>query len=390
MSATETLPAAAAPKRRIFAGRVTQAHVMRSEWTKLWSLRSTRWSLLFAVVAMAGLGVLIAAVSMGRWSHLSLHDRATFDSIDRSLGGYHLAQLAIGVLGVLVISGEYSTGMIRSSLMAVPRRLPVLWAKIAVFASVTFVLMLASAFVAFFGAQAILTEHHVNVTLSHPHALRTLVGTVLFMTVTGILCVALGTIIRSTAGGDRDVRRPAVRPAGDRRYPPEQHRQIDRPLPALERGRGDRTGRPGRAHALAVGRVRAVLRLHDRVAGDRRLSARTPRRLMSTGQPTHTAQRAVTKVPEIALIFWVLKLLTTGMGESMSDFLGQHSVPIAGAIGIFGLWFAIWLQMRQREYRAPFYWFAVMMVAIFGTMAADGIHDGASIPYAVTTPLFAV
>jgi uncharacterized membrane-anchored protein len=96
----------------------------------------------------------------------------------------------------------------------------------------------------------------------------------------------------------------------------------------------------------------------------------------------------MTKVPEITLIFWVLKLLTTGMGESMSDFLGQHSVPIAGAIGIFGLWFAIWLQMRQREYRAPIYWFAVMMVAIFGTMAADGIHDGASIPYAVTTPLF--
>jgi uncharacterized membrane-anchored protein len=98
----------------------------------------------------------------------------------------------------------------------------------------------------------------------------------------------------------------------------------------------------------------------------------------------------MTKVPEIGLIFWVLKLLTTGMGESMSDFLGQHSVPIAGAIGIFGLWFALWLQMRQREYRAPVYWFAVMMVAIFGTMAADGVHDGASIPYAVTTPVFAI
>jgi ABC-2 type transport system permease protein len=200
MSAAETLPAAAASGRRVLAGRVTQAHVLRSEWTKLWSLRSTRWSLLFAVIAMAGLGVLIAAVSMGRWSHLSPGDRASFDSIDRSLGGYHLAQLAIGVLGVLVISGEYSTGMIRSSLMAVPRRLPVLWAKIAVFASVTFVLMLASALVAFFLAQSILTEHHVNVTLGHPHALRTLVGTVLFMTVTGVLCVALGTIIRSTAG----------------------------------------------------------------------------------------------------------------------------------------------------------------------------------------------
>jgi uncharacterized membrane-anchored protein len=103
-----------------------------------------------------------------------------------------------------------------------------------------------------------------------------------------------------------------------------------------------------------------------------------------------TAVKASTKVPEITAIFWVLKLLTTGMGEAMSDFLGQHSVPIAAAIGIFGLWFAIWLQMRQRKYRAPFYWFAVMMVAIFGTMAADGIHDGASIPYAVTTPLFAL
>jgi uncharacterized membrane-anchored protein len=118
--------------------------------------------------------------------------------------------------------------------------------------------------------------------------------------------------------------------------------------------------------------------------------------MMSSYQPTPTpaptspAERMMTKVPEITLIFWVLKLLTTGMGEAMSDFLGQHSVPIAGAIGIFGLWFALWLQLRQREYRAPIYWLAVMMVAIFGTMAADGIHDGASIPYAVTTPLFAL
>jgi uncharacterized membrane-anchored protein len=95
------------------------------------------------------------------------------------------------------------------------------------------------------------------------------------------------------------------------------------------------------------------------------------------------------KVPEIALIFWVLKLLTTGMGEAMSDFMGQQSVPIAGAVGIFGLAFALWLQFRTPEYRAPVYWFAVMMVAVFGTMAADGIHDGASIPYSVTTPVFA-
>jgi uncharacterized membrane-anchored protein len=105
---------------------------------------------------------------------------------------------------------------------------------------------------------------------------------------------------------------------------------------------------------------------------------------------SQTATRDITKVPEITAIFWVLKLLTTGMGEAMSDFLGQKSVPLAGVIGVFGLWFALWLQLRQREYRAPIYWFAVMMVAIFGTMMADGLRDGASLSYAVTTPFFAI
>jgi uncharacterized membrane-anchored protein len=99
---------------------------------------------------------------------------------------------------------------------------------------------------------------------------------------------------------------------------------------------------------------------------------------------------ALTKVPEITALFWVLKLLTTGMGEAMSDFLGSVNVPLAGATGMFGLWFALWLQLRTREYRAPVYWFAVMMVAIFGTMAADGVHDGASLPYAVTTVGYAL
>jgi uncharacterized membrane-anchored protein len=107
-------------------------------------------------------------------------------------------------------------------------------------------------------------------------------------------------------------------------------------------------------------------------------------------QPTTSARRALTKVPEITVIFWVLKLLTTGMGEAMSDFLGQNSVPLAAVVGIFGLWLALWLQLRTEEYRAPYYWFAVMMVAIFGTMAADGVHDGASLPYAVTTPLYGI
>jgi uncharacterized membrane-anchored protein len=95
------------------------------------------------------------------------------------------------------------------------------------------------------------------------------------------------------------------------------------------------------------------------------------------------------KVPEITVMFWVLKILTTGMGEAMSDFLGQHSVPVAALVGVFGTAFAFRLQYRRREYHAPTYWFTVMMVAIFGTMVADGIKDGLGLSYAVTTPFFA-
>jgi uncharacterized membrane-anchored protein len=101
-------------------------------------------------------------------------------------------------------------------------------------------------------------------------------------------------------------------------------------------------------------------------------------------------QPVLVKVPEITLIFWVLKLLTTGMGEAMSDFMGQQSVPIAGAVGFFGLILALRLQLRQSRYKPAYYWFAVMMVAVFGTMAADAIHDGTGLGYSVTTPAFAL
>lgn len=193
--------AGAAPAKKRGGSAVTLPRVLHSEWTKLWSLRSTRWSLLAGFIAMAGLGPLIAAVTMAKWSHLSASDKLPVNTIDHSLGGFELAQLAIGVLGVMVISGEYTTGQIRSSLLAVPHRLPVLWAKLLVFASVAFVLMLIAGLIAFFSSQAIFTEHHVNVTLGHAPALRTLLGVVLYMTVTGVICTALGTILRSTAGG---------------------------------------------------------------------------------------------------------------------------------------------------------------------------------------------
>jgi ABC-2 type transport system permease protein len=181
--------------------RVTQARVLRSEWTKLWTLRSTRWSLLAGFVAMAGLGILVAAVQMNRWTHLHPDERATYNSLDPAVGGWHLAQLAIGVLGVLVISGEYSTGMIRSSLMAVPRRLPVLWAKISVFALVTFVLMLIATFISFFAVMAIVTSHHQQHSLGDPGALRVVIGTALYLTVLGVMATGIGALVRNTAGG---------------------------------------------------------------------------------------------------------------------------------------------------------------------------------------------
>jgi ABC-2 type transport system permease protein len=198
MSSTLANPrASTAPRLR---GKVTQARVINSEWIKLWSLRSTRWTLLVAVISMV-FGIVIAAIDMSRWSTISHHDKATFSAIDTSLAGYHFAQLAIGVLGVLVVTGEYTTGMIRSSFMAVPKRLPVFWAKLLVFALVTFVLMIVSAFLAFFISQAVLTHEHVNVTIGHPHALRAVVGDALFLTALAIFCVSLGALIRNTAGG---------------------------------------------------------------------------------------------------------------------------------------------------------------------------------------------
>jgi ABC-2 type transport system permease protein len=107
-------------------GRVTQARVALSEWTKLRSLRSTRWSLLAAILLTIGFPVLFAAVTSSHWGSMSPHERADRHPLDIALAGVNVSQLAIAVLGVLVITGEYSTGMIRASFSAVPKRLPVL------------------------------------------------------------------------------------------------------------------------------------------------------------------------------------------------------------------------------------------------------------------------
>lgn len=118
-----------------------------------------------------------------------------------------------------------------------------------------------------------------------------------------------------------------------------------------------------------------------------RAAAAAPRPADAHAHSAPTAHLA--KVPAIGLMFWAIKLITTGVGEAFSDFMGQHSIPAAAVVGLGGTALAFRLQYRRRDYHAPTYWFAVLMVAVFGTMVADGIKDGAGVPYSVTTPLFA-
>lgn len=183
-------------------GRVTQLHVLRSEWTKLVSLRSTRWSLLVATVLTIGLPALFAAVTSSRWGHMGLRERANRHPLDIALSGVNLSQLAIGILGILVITGEYSTGMIRASFTAVPKRLPVLWAKLGVYAVVTFVLMVPSVVIAFFASQSILGRHNIlQISFSHAGVTRTVLGGAVYLALLSVLTLAIGAIVRNTAGG---------------------------------------------------------------------------------------------------------------------------------------------------------------------------------------------
>jgi ABC-2 type transport system permease protein len=181
--------------------KVTQARVLVSEFTKFRTVRSTVWTLLVAVVLMIGISALFSAVTASQYHTFDAADRATFNPVSISLSGMMFAVVAFGVLGVLMISGEYSTGMIRSSLTAVPRRLPVLWGKLAVFAGVIFSISLVASFISFFLGQALLNSHHLGVSVAAPGALRSIIGAALYVTVSGMIGVALGALFRNTAAG---------------------------------------------------------------------------------------------------------------------------------------------------------------------------------------------
>lgn len=201
-----TIPALPTATTRIHTGRVTQIRVALSEWTKLRTLRSTRYALLAGVAMTIGFAIIPALVNASRWNSMSPSERAGFRPLDTSLVGVLTAQLAIGVLGVLVFSGEYSTGMIRSTFSAVPKRLPVLWAKAGVFGLVTLMLALPSTLIAFFAAQTILKGHSLNgqdiaLSFSDPGVERAVIGGALYLTLIGLFGLGLGAIVRNTAGG---------------------------------------------------------------------------------------------------------------------------------------------------------------------------------------------
>jgi len=179
--------------------KVTLPRVLRSEWTKLTSLRSTLWTLVAAVVVTVGFGLIICAANVADFHHA--HDPSDLnDPVMKSLIGGYFAQIAVGVLGVLLITGEYSTGMIRTSLGAVPHRLTMLAAKVIAFGLLTFVVSLAAVLIAFFSGQAIMSQIDAGASLGDPGVVRALLGTAFFMTTIGLLGIALGTLIRSTGG----------------------------------------------------------------------------------------------------------------------------------------------------------------------------------------------
>ena len=174
--------------------------VLASEWIKLRTVRSTYLTLLSAAVAAVGVGYLVAHADATHWPSMNPAARAAFDPVADSFSGLGLAQLAFGVIGVLAISSEYATGLIRTTFAAVPGRRAVLAAKAAVVGAVTLLTGELVAFATFFAGQQALSARHLDVTLAHPGALRGVLAAGFYLAVTAWVGLGLGAVIRHTAG----------------------------------------------------------------------------------------------------------------------------------------------------------------------------------------------
>lgn len=200
-------------------GRAGLVNQVRSEWTKLRSVRSTWICLVVVFVAGIGLSALVSNVEAGQWSHLGLVDRASFDPVRFSQTGSFLSQFVVGVLGAMVVTSEYATGSIRTTLSITSRRTTVLTAKLIVVGAVVFVVAEITAFTSFFVGQAVLLAHGAKalpagssiltqvhsssipyVSLSDGGALRAVFLSGAYLLLLALLACAIGFVLRHTAG----------------------------------------------------------------------------------------------------------------------------------------------------------------------------------------------
>jgi ABC-type transport system involved in multi-copper enzyme maturation permease subunit len=185
----------------VVALHVSTIRVARAEWFKLRTLRSSWLTFAIALLSVPGIGIAIAWSTVNDWEHMRPRQQQRFDPLADPLSGFNLAQLALGVLGVLIIAGEYPGGMIRATFAAVPTRLSVLWSKVAVFATLTFVTMTPVAMFTFFVSEHLLAAKHLDVAWSTPGVPRIVIGVGLYLTVAAVFAIGLGAIIRNVAGG---------------------------------------------------------------------------------------------------------------------------------------------------------------------------------------------
>lgn len=202
-TATQTPPSAQLPERATRPGyKLTSVRVLRSEWAKFWSLRSTWITLGLALLFLVAFGVIAANRAEAQFNDGRLEGHFAGDTaVDLALFGINFGQLVVGVLGVLVMAGEYSTGLIRSTLAAVPRRLPVLWSKAAVLAPVVAAVGVAGALAAFGIGRHFLSGTPMALSLSGAGVVRSLLGGGLYLALVAVIGIALGALLRSVAGG---------------------------------------------------------------------------------------------------------------------------------------------------------------------------------------------
>jgi len=177
--------------------RVTQGRVIAAEWIKLRTQRSALWAGAGAIGLTAGFGVLYAALLAARPPHGAA--AAAFDPTAVSLSGIQLAQIAVGVLGAMLITSEYGSGMIRATFAAVPRRLPVLWGKAAVALAAVFAASVPAVLIAFFAGQSVLAKVGLDTSFGQPGVARAVLGSAAYLAVAAVLGLGLGALLRNTA-----------------------------------------------------------------------------------------------------------------------------------------------------------------------------------------------